>query len=119
MPDHTIIVADDDPTILQLMELVLADEGLVVRTARDGREALALVADEVPAVMVVDLRMPIVDGFAVVKRIRQDALTERVPIVVISAECSAVKISSLRVDAFLHKPFEIADFVNTIKGLMA
>ncbi len=119
MPDQTVVVADDDPAILQLMQLVLQDEGFGVRTARDGREALDLVAEERPSAVVVDLRMPVVDGYGVVLSLRTGLQTRTIPIVAISAECAGSQLRLLKVDAFLHKPFEIDELVNTVKGLLA
>ncbi|MCL5026395.1 MAG: response regulator [Chloroflexi bacterium] len=119
MPDQMIVIADDDPAILQLMELVFLEEGLVVLTARDGQEALNLVARERPAAVVLDLRMPILDGYAVVSNLRRSERTHAIPIVAISAERSGKKLSHLQVDAFLSKPFELDDLVNTVKTLLA
>lgn len=119
MPDQTIVIADDDPAILQLMELVFLEEGLGVLTARDGREAINLVVKQRPAAVVVDLRMPILDGYAVVSNLRKGERTRAIPIVAISAERSGKRLSHLQVDAFLSKPFELDDLVNTVKALLA
>ena len=83
---ETVVVIDDDPTDLDLVEAVLSPEGYSVLRASGGEEGVALVAREHPAVVLVDLLMPGVDGFAVVHRLRSDPDTADVPIVVLTAK---------------------------------
>jgi CheY-like chemotaxis protein len=83
---QTVVVIDDDPTDLDLVEAVLSPEGYSVLRASGGEEGVALVAREHPAVVLVDLLMPGVDGFAVVHRLRSDPDTADVPIVVLTAK---------------------------------
>jgi len=83
---RTIVVIDDDPVDLDLVEAVLAPEGYAVLRAAGGEEGVALVASERPAVVLLDLLMPGVDGFDVVDRLRADPATAAVPIVVLTAK---------------------------------
>ena len=82
----TIVVIDDDPVDLDLVEAVLTPEGYSVLRAAGGEEGVALVGSEHPAVVLLDLLMPGVDGFAVVDRLRADPATAAVPIVVLTAK---------------------------------
>ncbi len=83
---RTVVVIDDDPLDLELVEAVLAPEGYSVLRAAGGEEGLALVAREHPAVVLLDLLMPGVDGFDVIHRLRADPATAGVPIVVLTAK---------------------------------
>jgi signal transduction histidine kinase/DNA-binding response OmpR family regulator len=82
----TVVVIDDDPIDLDLVEAILAPAGYSVLRAAGGEEGVALVAREQPAVVLLDLLMPGVDGFAVIERLRADPETAEVPIVVLTAK---------------------------------
>jgi DNA-binding response OmpR family regulator len=83
----TILVVDDEPDIRQLVQLNLELDGHRVITAANGHEALALLADEVPDVMLLDLNMPDLDGWAVLQKIKDDADTDvsRIPVLMLTA----------------------------------
>jgi CheY-like chemotaxis protein len=119
MIQRTVLVADDDPSILKLIELVFASEGLLVRTARNGQQAVEIAAQEPPSAVVVDLRMPILDGYGVVGFLRSTQATCDIPIVAMSADRHPrLDDKGFRVDAFLSKPFELDQLVNVVKGLI-
>jgi CheY-like chemotaxis protein len=82
---RTVVVIDDDPLDLDLVEAVLAPEGWLVVRAAGGEEGVRLVRSERPAVVLLDLLMPEVDGFEVVERLRADPLVADVPIVVLTS----------------------------------
>ena len=82
----TVVVIDDDPMDLDLVEAILTPAGYAVLRAAGGEEGVALVAREQPAVVLLDLLMPGVDGFAVIHRLRADPATAEVPIVVLTAK---------------------------------
>jgi CheY-like chemotaxis protein len=83
---RTVVVIDDDPLDLDLVESVLAPEGWLVVRAAGGEEGVRLVRSERPAVVLLDLLMPEVDGFDVVARLRADPLVAGVPIVVLTSK---------------------------------
>jgi signal transduction histidine kinase/CheY-like chemotaxis protein len=82
----TVVVIDDDPMDLDLVEAVLSPAGYSVLRAAGGEEGVALVGREQPAVVLLDLLMPGIDGFAVIDRLRADPATADVPIVVLTAK---------------------------------
>jgi signal transduction histidine kinase/CheY-like chemotaxis protein len=82
----TIVVIDDDPMDLDLVDAVLTPAGYSVLRAAGGEEGVALVGREQPAVVLLDLLMPGIDGFAVIDRLRADPATAEVPIVVLTAK---------------------------------
>jgi CheY-like chemotaxis protein len=81
-----IVVVDDDPVALELVRVTLEPLGWVVRTCREGGEALELVRAEKPSVLLVDLLMPQTDGFMVIDAVASDPETASVPIVVLTAK---------------------------------
>ena len=81
-----LLVVDDDPQIRDVLGTTLAAEGWQVLTAAGGREALDLVAREHPRAMLLDLMMPDVDGFDVLRTLRQDPVTNSLPVVVVTAK---------------------------------
>jgi CheY-like chemotaxis protein len=85
-PNTTVVVIDDDPTALALMEAVLEPEGYRILSAGDGEAGIALVREHRPAIVLVDLLMPGVDGFAVIERLRSSPDTEAIPILVLTAK---------------------------------
>jgi CheY-like chemotaxis protein len=84
--DGPLLVVDDDPAIRDVLESVLAQDGWRVITAADGTEALAEVAREAPAAVVLDLMMPRVDGFEVLHRLRTEPSTADLPVIVVTAK---------------------------------
>ncbi|HEY6054372.1 MAG TPA: response regulator [Gaiellaceae bacterium] len=121
MSDELILVADDDEDILALVSLRLRRLGYRVAEARDGEEALAEVARERPALVILDLMMPRVDGYGVIRRLRADPETASLPVVVLSARArSADAAAGLEAgaDAYLSKPFRAEELAATIRGLL-
>ncbi|HEY6031801.1 MAG TPA: response regulator [Gaiellaceae bacterium] len=121
MSDELILVADDDEDILALVSLRLRRLGYRVAEARDGEAALAEVARERPALVILDLMMPRVDGYGVIRRLRADPETASLPVVVLSARArSADAAAGLEAgaDAYLSKPFRAEELAATIRGLL-
>jgi CheY-like chemotaxis protein len=81
---RTVVVIDDDPLDLDLLEARLAPEGYTVVRATSGDEGVRLVRDQHPLVVLLDLRMPDMDGFEVAERLRADPVTANVPIIVLT-----------------------------------
>lgn len=106
----SILVVDDEPGILEFLRFVLQDYGYHVYTARNGLEALTSIQQDRPDVVLTDLMMPGLDGWGLVTRLRQDALTRTLPIV----GMSAVDPNQVQLDAFLRKPFEIDDMLGVL-----
>lgn len=102
----TILVVDDDPQILHFVSLALEDEGYRVLCASD-QEALARAQEVRPAVILLDVAMPVLDGAEVSRRLRQDAGTRAIPIVAMSANHSRRDSPGMLADDWLAKPFEL------------
>src|SRR5580704_12613269 len=81
----TILVVDDEFGILEVLEAILSDAGFKVISAMNGQEAMALLQEEVPDLVIVDFMMPLLDGAGVIKAMRADPKLASVPVIVISA----------------------------------
>ncbi len=113
-----ILVVDDDPKILQLVRMYLEREGFVVATAADGIAAIAVVREHAPRLLVLDLMLPTVDGFAVLRAAREES---DVPVLILSARgTTADRISGIAsgADDYLPKPFSPAELVVRVKALL-
>ncbi|MEI8104978.1 MAG: response regulator transcription factor [Actinomycetes bacterium] len=114
----TILVVEDESSIASFVALYLKNAGYGVRTAATGAEALESVAAHPPALVVLDLMLPDIDGIEVCKRIRQDS---DVPILMLTARDEDIdKIVGLEVgaDDYLTKPFNPRELVARIKSIL-
>lgn len=110
-PTHRVLVADDEPAIVEMIRDILEEYGFRVVTAANGSEALRVVEDAEPEVVLLDMNMPVLDGEGFVSAIRERGL--RLPIVIMTAGSSAKRwASQLGADAYLSKPFELASLVD-------
>src|SRR5579884_2548772 len=111
---RTVLVVDDDPAIVEFLRWVLEEQGYRVLSAVDG-EALRLAHEERPAVILLDLVMPRMDGREVCRRLRADPVTANIPIVAMSAhDRLAAPSETLAVNDRLVKPFHFGDLFATV-----
>jgi DNA-binding response OmpR family regulator len=109
-----ILVVDDDPEILAMLRDFLESEGLAVRTAANGAEALDALDDVAPALILLDMRMPVLDGWAFAERFHERALTY--PIVVMTAAESARRwAEEIGATGYIAKPFDVDELLKTIE----
>jgi DNA-binding response OmpR family regulator len=102
-----VLIADDDPDILELMSLTLAQDGYEVLQARNGEEALRIAAERTLHLAVLDLMMPVLDGYELTRRLRADG-HDQLPILVLSAfaeDRQAALALTAGADAYMRKPF--------------
>ena len=120
MPKETILVVDDETNIVELARLYLTQEGYRVESAGDGRTALDKVASLKPALMVLDLMLPGLDGWEVCRRVRAGDQRD-LPIIMLTARDDDVdKIVGLELgaDDYLTKPFNPRELVARIKAIL-
>ena len=113
-----VLVVDDDQKIVQLVRAYLEREGFAVKTAGDGRTALALISESAPDLIVLDLMLPELDGMSVARRVREDS---DVPILMLSARGAvADRIQGIAegADDYLPKPFSPAELVVRVKAIL-
>jgi DNA-binding response OmpR family regulator len=114
-----ILVVDDDLNLCQTIQVVLEEEGFRVKTALDGVEALEQVERVLPAMVVLDMGLPLLDGEAVAKELRV-RYGETVPVVLMTADGHVIE-KGQRVCAVvaLGKPFELDDLINAVYKALA
>ncbi len=113
-----ILVVDDDPKILQLVRMYLEREGFAIITAADGMAAVAAIRERAPRLLVLDLMLPTLDGFAVLRAARADS---DLPVLMLSARGStADRVTGIAsgADDYLPKPFSPAELVVRVKALL-
>jgi len=113
----TILVVDDDPGIRFMLRVILEQEGYAVLEAGNGEAALAAIGSQVPDMVMTDLMMPVMSGAELIVRLRSEAGTAGIPIVVVSSNPEAIE--GLGVNATVTKPFsapELADRVREVAG---
>ena len=120
MPKRLLIV-DDDPNLLLAVSETLRAEGYSVDTARRGADALVSIAEKLPDLIVSDIRMPGMDGYQLVRKIRSNARTRLIPIVFLTAKDETTdRIAGFRTgaDAYLTKPFEPEELVAVVASIL-
>jgi DNA-binding response OmpR family regulator len=121
LPQRVLIV-DDEPNIVSALEFLMEDAGLEVRTAGDGRDALALAAEFAPDLVLLDVVMPIVNGYEVCQRLKSDPATRGTRVLMLSAKGRDVEIAKgleLGADAYMTKPFSTRDLMSKVRELLA
>ncbi|GAB3441478.1 hypothetical protein GCM10027517_17540 [Phycicoccus ginsengisoli] len=118
--DATILVVDDLPANLKLLDAVFSPRGFTVRTATTGEDALAILAQEVPDLVLLDVLMPGIDGYETCRRIRANAATEYLPVVMVTASGDHQKVEAIEAgaDDFVTKPFEQAELLARVRSLV-
>jgi DNA-binding response OmpR family regulator len=103
-----VLAADDDEDILDLITFRLERSGYSVLQARDGEEALELAVRELPDLVVLDVMMPKLDGFELTRRLRSEAKTSRIPIILLTARAQDADLQrgfDAGADDYIRKPF--------------
>ena len=116
-----LLVVDDDPSLLLAVSETLRAEGYEVVTARRGSEAMVRVAESLPDLIISDIRMPGMDGYALARNLRSAPRTRLVPIVFLTAKDDlADRITGFRtgVDAYITKPFESEELIAIVKNIL-
>ncbi|HYS11593.1 MAG TPA: ATP-binding protein [Myxococcales bacterium] len=114
-----VLLVDDDPAILDATGQVLREWGYAVDEAGDGESALDLARAAPPDLMLVDLMMPVMDGWTLIQRLREQQVAPGVPVVVFSADREArERARNLAAQAALRKPFELQELQDVVERLI-
>ncbi len=119
MKKTTILIADDDPQILELLRTLLELQGWKVLNAGNGQQALEIVENEQPDLIVLDIILPGIDGFEVCRRLRENH--SPIPIIAVSGkleEKDRIRCLNLGADDFITKPFDSQELVARIKAAL-
>jgi len=115
-----ILVVDDDPSIVELLQVLLTREGHTVSSAQDGKMGLALAQAKYPDLMILDVMMPEMDGFTVSGELFKDPATRAIPIMILTAKGNTAEIFSLvpNVSMILNKPFDPPELLKLVRQLL-
>lgn len=114
MPERPILVVDDDPTILATVSEVLDMEGFAVMTATNGAEALVALDQRLPSLILLDMRMPVLDGWGFMRAVRERGLS--LTVVVMTAAADARRWGrEIGAEGVLAKPFDIDELVRAVQ----
>jgi two-component system, chemotaxis family, chemotaxis protein CheY len=115
-PEPPILIVDDDQTILNTVREILHLEGYPVTTASNGAEALKVIEREHPSLVLLDMRMPVLDGWGFAKKVRERGLD--VPILVMTAAQDArVWADEIGAEGYLAKPFDLMELLDSVARL--
>ena len=117
-----ILIVDDDPNILMSLEFLMNKNGYEVRVARNGKEALDIVNKDTPDLVLLDIMMPDVDGYAICKHIKSTAKLKNTKVVFLSAKTKESDIQKgydLGASLYVTKPFSTRDLMKEIKELLS
>jgi DNA-binding response OmpR family regulator len=117
---HRVLVVDDEPQVVWVLQLALDAEGYEVLTAHDGVEALAQISQGHPELMVLDVMMPRMDGWSVMREMSKLPLEERPRVVMVTALASSrdrATAAELGADAYVPKPFDMDHLLGVLHGL--
>lgn len=117
-----LLVVEDIPNVLELLEVTLKFQGYRVFSAMNGEQALEIISKERPALVISDILMPVLDGFAFVQKLRSDPETQDIPVIFLSATYVTPEdrefALSLGASQFIEKPFDTQDFLLTIAEVL-
>lgn len=117
-----ILVVDDEPRNIKILQIQLQTRGYSVSTACDGEEALESINENAPDLILLDINMPKIDGYEVVKRVRAKKNTEFIPIIMITAlrdtQENRIKAVEVGADDFIEKPFNSFEVLARIRSLL-
>ncbi|HEX8681972.1 MAG TPA: response regulator [Ardenticatenaceae bacterium] len=116
--DGPILIIDDDPSILETVAEILKFEGYPVETASNGLEGLLVLEHTEPSLILLDMRMPILDGWGFARALQERGI--KLPILVMTAAQDAFRWSQeIEAEGFLAKPFDIFDLLNAVERFSA
>ena len=117
-----ILIAEDNAEIRTLVSSILVEEGHKVGVAQNGQQALDMMVDDPPDVLVLDIMMPQMDGYTVLKELKSSGIKEQMKILILTAKTSEsdwVRGYKLGADSYLTKPFDTDELINGIEDLLS
>jgi len=117
---NDLLVVDDEPDIVSFLGQALSIHGYQIRSASNGLEALERIGELTPDLILLDLKMPGMDGYEVIRRLKRDEATRGIPIIVITAspvdkERDKVRVLGMGVSRYMSKPLSVETIVAEIK----
>lgn len=117
----TILVVEDEIDILKIIAFRLKKSGYKIISATGGKEALAILKETRPDLIVLDLVMPVIDGYEICKRVRENSALKNIPILILTASATTnmdEKVKAARANGYVLKPFEPKELLDKVKKLL-
>lgn len=109
------MIFEDDPQLLELLRMVLRPRGYVVLHRSDCNDVVDDVKEEMPDLIMMDLRIPDIGGAAATRMLKKEQSTKIIPVIIVSADAQTKEIATLSgADGYIVKPFEVTDLENII-----
>lgn len=118
-PGQTVLVVDDEPSIRRFLRHILEVEGFLVMEARTGEDAVSIARREKPAIVLLDLVLPDIDGFEVLSRLKQHSTTRTIPVIILSIIEDEERCFRLGASDYLPKPIDRERLVDRVSRLIA
>lgn len=121
MSENKILIVDDEPSIVLSLDYLMRKNGYEPFIARNGEEALAIAEKEVPALVILDIMMPGMDGYEVCEKLRANPVTSSIKIIFLSAKSGKEAIDkgiSVGADKYLTKPFNTKQIMQEVVNLL-
>ncbi|RPI83048.1 MAG: response regulator [Chloroflexi bacterium] len=118
-----LVYVEDEQEMIDLVRLILARRGYEILGANGGREGLDLIRKEKPDLVLLDLMMPVMDGWDVYQQMKADTSTQHIPVIIITAKAQNIdKVLGLhiaKVDDYISKPFSPQELVDSVEKILA
>jgi DNA-binding response OmpR family regulator len=117
-----ILVVEDDPDLRRILKLQLTSRGYEIREAENGAEGFRAIQEDLPDCVILDLMMPVMDGFGFLKRVRSIMGTKDVPILILTAsedERNKVRGFQYQADNYMSKPYDLDKLTDVVEKMMA
>jgi DNA-binding response OmpR family regulator len=121
-PVTSVLIVEDEESILLSLEFLLGKEGYAVDTARDGAAALHALQAQPPDLVLLDVMLPLINGFELCRLIRENPVLRDTPIMLLTARGREAEIArgmALGADAYLTKPFSTRDLMDKVRELLS
>ncbi len=116
-----ILIVDDEPSIIVPVQFLMEQNGYDVMVAFSGEEAMEIIAEKKVDLILLDIMLPVIDGFEVCQRVRENPLWNKIKIILLTAlgsDANVEKGIALGADAYITKPFSNVDIVEKVKELL-
>lgn len=118
----TVLLIDDDVNLTEIVRLTLKHEGFSVLSASNGKEGLALAAGKKPDLVILDVNMPVMDGWDTLGQIRGLKATQKIPVLMLTTQGLVGDVDramQLGATSYIVKPFDMKRFIEKVKSLLA
>jgi DNA-binding response OmpR family regulator len=116
-----ILIADDEPNIVVSLEFLMQQTGYEVKTAPDGEQALRLISEFKPDLILLDIMLPLRNGFEVCQKVRENPAWQHTKIIMVSAKGREVEVTkglALGADLYITKPFATRELLTSVRQLL-